>query len=119
MNYLAIDYGIKNIGLAYSIGGIIFTLNPVLNNSTLYPTIKDLISTYRIGKVYVGLSEGKVAKSTLKFVNELSFMVKLPVETVEESVSTIEAADILKKSKGREQFIDSVSAAVILHRVIG
>jgi len=45
------------------------------------------------------MSEGKVADMTKKFVSELSDMVELPVETVEEAVSTIEADSIFNKSK--------------------
>jgi RNase H-fold protein (predicted Holliday junction resolvase) len=49
-------------------------------------------------------------------------VIKLPIETVEESVSTIEAEGIFsesgKNAKSYKKQIDSIAAAVILNRVI-
>jgi len=59
---------------------------------------------------------------TKKFIEKLSRVVKLPIETVEEAVSTIEADNLFLKNKKRvknyQQEIDSMSAAIILNRVI-
>lgn len=122
MNCLAIDFGTKRIGLAYSIDGLIFTLPAVKNNDKIFDNLHQIIDTYRIEKIYVGLSEGKIADLTKSFVSRLSRMVKLSIETVEESVSTIEADKIFinnkNKNKNYRQQIDSIAAAVILNRVI-
>jgi putative transcription antitermination factor YqgF len=115
MTALGIDFGTKTIGLAYSLNGFIFTLPPIKNIPSKYNQIQSLIGEYSIEKIYVGLSEGKIAKLTLKFVSELQAIINLPVETVEEAVSTIEAQEIQKINK---KSIDSTSAAVILRRVI-
>jgi putative holliday junction resolvase len=121
-NILAIDYGTKHIGLAYSVSGIISTLPSVNNDQNLFANLKAIISQYSISKIYVGLSEGVIAKKTLVFVSQLTDMLKLPVETVEEAVSTIEATEIfrqnLSKRKDYKKLVDSVAAAVILRRVI-
>lgn len=122
LNYLAIDYGTKRIGLAYAISGIITPL-PVLKNDHNFLTILTrIISEYQIGKIFVGISEGEFANDTQKFVSVLRSMLKLPIETVEEAVSTIEAQSIYisnkKKKKDIKQQIDSLAAAVILRRVI-
>jgi len=123
MNYLAIDFGTKRIGLAYSINDIIFTLPMVENNEKFFEKLPNIISENRIEKIYVGLCEGKIADLTKAFVSHLSTMVKLPIETVEESVSTIEANSIFQKNKKNtkayKKEIDSIAAAVILNRVIG
>lgn len=123
MNYLAIDYGTKNIGLAYSVNDIISTLPMVKNNSDLFKNIQKTVTDYRISKIYVGISEGKVAQMTKNFVSKLQNMINLPIETVEEAVSTIEAQAIFKSNqksaKNYSQQIDSIAAAVILRRVIG
>lgn len=122
MNLLSIDFGTKRIGLAYSINGIIFTLPMVKNDELFFKTLSRIIADYHIEKIYVGLSEGKISKMTQKFVAKLSTMVKLPIETVEEAVSTIEADNIFTKNKNKtkdyRQQIDSIAAAVILNRVI-
>lgn len=123
MNYLAIDYGTKNIGLAYSVNDIISTLPMVKNDSNLFKNIQKTVDDYHISKIYVGISEGKVALMTKNFVSKLQNMVNLPIETVEEAVSTIEAQAIFKNNqktaKNYSQLIDSIAAAVILRRVIG
>jgi putative transcription antitermination factor YqgF len=123
MNLLAIDYGTKHIGLAYSVSGIISTLPAVKNDDNFSANLKEIITQYSIDKIYVGVSEGKIANLTLKFVARLKTMLELPVETVEEAVSTIEATEIYcqnrKKQKSYKKLVDSVSAAVILRRVIG
>ena len=122
MNILAIDYGTRRIGLAYTINNIIFTLNPVNNDDFFYQKLNDIISEYNIEKIYVGVSEGKMAKLSLRLVVKLKAMLKLPIETVEEAVSTIEATEIYKQNKSSQRNfksqIDSVAAAVILRRVI-
>lgn len=121
-NLLAIDYGTKRLGLAYSVSGIISTLPAVANDQNLFTRLKDIIAQYSISKVYVGLSEGRMARETLKFVSILAGMLKLPVETIEEAVSTVEAVEIyrrnLNKKKDYKKLVDSVAAAVILRRVI-
>ena len=122
MNYLAIDYGSKRIGLTYSQQGIIFTLNQIKNDNQLFENLKNILDQYKIDKIFVGLSEGHFADITLNFVSERGNMVKLPIETVEESVSTLEAEALFKKNhkptKKFQQDVDSIAAAIILNRVI-
>ncbi len=122
MNYLSIDFGTKRIGLAYSLRNIIFTLPMVKNDNKIFEKINQIIIENKINKVYVGLSEGKISKMTKKFIEKLSIVIKLPIETVEEAVSTIEADNLFienkKKIKDYQQDIDSMAAAIILNRVI-
>lgn len=114
MNYLSIDYGSKRIGLAYTINNIIFTLPQVDNDDKLFIKIKKIIIDHKINKIFVGMSQGKFAQKTLDFILLLKTEINLPIETVEEAVSTIEAHK-LKKTR----YIDSVAAAIILNRAIG
>ncbi|MFA6007597.1 MAG: Holliday junction resolvase RuvX [Candidatus Shapirobacteria bacterium] len=122
MNYLAIDFGTKRIGLAYTINDIIFTLPMAKNDDNFFKNLSQIITDYHLEKIYVGISEGKIADMTKNFVLKLSSMLNLPIETVEEAVSTIEAEAIFKTnkkaSKSYSQQIDSIAAAVILRRVI-
>lgn len=120
--YLAIDYGTKRVGLAHSVSGIIATLPPLPNDDQLIANIINLTNDLRTDKIYIGISEGKTAKLTNIFLKRLQSMVELPIETVEEAVSTIEATKIYTQNKQPKkkykQKIDSVAAAVILNRVI-
>ncbi|MBP6989605.1 Holliday junction resolvase RuvX, partial [Candidatus Shapirobacteria bacterium] len=88
MNYLAIDFGTKRIGLAYSQDGIISTLPAIKNDPELIKNIKKVINEYHIDKIYVGISEGVFGETTQKFVTYLGSMIRLPIDTVEEAVST-------------------------------
>lgn len=117
MNNLAIDFGTKRIGLALSINGIISPLKTIPNNTQTIALISDICHEYRVDNIWVGLSEGFIKKLQLEFISQLKASLKLPVESVEESVSTLEAQR-LKASQGKKADIDALSAAVILSRVI-
>jgi len=123
MNYLAIDYGSKRIGLAIAIEKIIKPIPGIKNDADVFKNIQSIISEYKIEKIFVGVSEGEFARITKKFVEELKNVLTLPIETVEEAVSTIEADQIYlinkKKKKDYKKTIDSIAAAVVLRRVIG
>jgi putative holliday junction resolvase len=123
MNSLGIDYGTKRIGLAISINGIISPLDVLSNDKNIFEKIKKIIDDFKIEKIYVGLCEGEFAIRTKEFVSKLSSMLQLSVETIEESVSTIEADQIFKtnkkKNKDYKNKIDSIAAAVILRRSQG
>ena len=122
MNCLAIDYGTKRIGLALSVKGIISPIKPLLNNKNLFASLKQIIKQYQIKKIFVGICEEDFAKQTKTFVAKLRSVLKLPIEFVEESVSTIEAGKFYKqfgkKRKNYKKQIDSLSAAIILRRAI-
>jgi putative transcription antitermination factor YqgF len=122
MNYLAIDYGTKNIGLAVSVLGIITPIPAIKNDDNTISNLQKIISDYKIDGVYVGVSQGAFADITKTFVDKLRSVIKLNIETVEEAVSTIEAQQIYiqnkNKKKDYKKLIDSVAAAVILRRIV-
>lgn len=122
MNSLGVDFGTKKIGLAISIRGIISPLTSISNNSTTINSIQKYIELYQIDSIYIGLSPGKMGEFTLNFIDKLKSVIKLPLETVEESVSTIEANSVFvdnrRKKRDYSKDIDSLAAAVILRRVI-
>ena len=122
MNCLSIDYGSKRIGIAISTEGLIEPLTVVKNDSQFLKYLNQVISEYKIEKVFIGVSEGLFAQKTLEFVEFIKKNISLPVETVEESVSTIEAQAIFKANKKHQKDynnkIDAIAAAVILQRVI-
>ena len=123
MNCLSIDYGSKRIGLAISTDGLIEPFSVVKNDPQFLKYLNQIISEYKIAKIYVGVSEGLFAQKTLEFVEFLKKNISLPIETVEESVSTIEAQAIFKVNRKHQKDynnkIDAIAAAVILQRVIG
>ena len=123
MNHLAIDYGLKRIGLAISINGIISPLPVIANDSDVFSKIKSIINDHQIAKIFIGLSQGPVATATQEFARQLSAHTPLPLEFVEEAVSTIEADEIYQQNKkprkNYKSTIDSIAAAIILRRSLG
>ena len=122
MNCLSIDYGSKRIGIAISTQGIIEPFSVVKNDSNFLTYLKNTISGNKIEKIFIGVSEGLFAQKTLEFVKYLKKNISIPIETVEEAVSTIEADKIYlankKSKKDYKNKIDAIAAAVILKRVI-
>ena len=121
MNLLSIDYGSKRIGLAVSIKGVISPIKSLKNDQSLIPSIQEVIDSYRIEKIFIGLCQGPFAVLTKNFIKKFKKIIPLPLETVEEAVSTIQADQIYKhnrnKIKNYQKKIDSVAAAVILSRI--
>jgi len=122
MTSLGIDFGFKRIGLAVAVNGVISPLPGIKNDDNLISNLEKIIKEYGVNKIYVGLAEGKIVTSVLEFVLNLRTVLKLPIETVEESVSTIEADAIFRKNrqnkKDYQKKIDSIAAAVILRRAL-
>ncbi|MDD4026749.1 MAG: Holliday junction resolvase RuvX [Candidatus Shapirobacteria bacterium] len=122
MNYLGIDYGSKNIGLAVSVLGIITPILAIKNDDHIIENLQKIIVDYKIDGIYVGVSEGGFAVRTKTFVEKLKSVLQLNIETVEEAVSTIEAQQIYIKNKNKKKdykkLIDSIAAAVILRRIV-
>lgn len=118
MNYLCIDYGTKRIGLAISIQDIISPLKTISNDKNTFNQIKQVVDQHQIEKIFVGMPEWGTKPAVVAFVKKLSSMLELNIETVEESLSTIEAESIIKANKNKTS-IDAVAAAVILKRALG
>ena len=132
---LAIDYGDKHFGLAYSDStGLIATPLEVLH-LTKRKTKKDIvleivqiIKEYKVKSILLGKPQifTKEHKKTLEkitlFENMLKQHTTLPVLTTDESFSTIEAQNMLlstgqntKSTKGK---IDKISATVFLQEFL-
>jgi putative holliday junction resolvase len=118
MKMLAIDYGEKRIGLAVAYGEIIETLPEILSvDPELFAKISLTCQQEEIEIILLGISEGSTAIKTKKFAERLSDIVKLPIEFVDETLTTWEAKKVLGQ-RGKNRPVDSVSAALILKRFI-
>lgn len=101
MNILAVDFGTKNIGLAWCDTGINVSLPyGVINNTDKNKAKKeltDLINKERIQKVVVGLPltmDGKDNDNTeriKKFIEEIKLGIKADVEFYDERFSSKQA----------------------------
>ena len=120
MVLLGIDYGQRRIGLALSVNSIIETrgwLDWGKEKEGALDKIKEVCQKEGVDKVVVGISGGKMGQEAEKFGKSLIKMLKLPLEFVDESLTSWQAEKMVGwQDKGR---VDSVSAALILERYLG
>ena len=126
MKLLAIDLGLKRIGLAYSADkNFVTPLNAIerKNRNQASSEVKAAIAQWEIEAVVIGIplggsSEDEMRRRVEHFMNLVDF--KGPVYFQDESNSSLEAEASIKgiikqKKDGR---IDSLSAKIILERWI-
>lgn len=94
-NYLAIDYGSKNIGLA-----IKYNSNPIVpleclhNDQNVITNIQEIINSKNINKIIIGMPyslSGKIgpqAQIVTEFSEKLRNLTNLPVEFIDERFSS-------------------------------
>ena len=128
MRYLSLDYGEKNIGVAYSDKLEISTRPlPPINNKDLGHAIKEiarLINTHNIEAIVVGLPLGENNEETQTsikarfFANRIKDFTQIPLEFWNESYSTKRAIESMisggVSKKTRERMVDSYAAMIIL-----
>ncbi|MBP9732193.1 MAG: Holliday junction resolvase RuvX [Candidatus Magasanikbacteria bacterium] len=120
MNILAIDFGTKNLGLAWVGSGVDVVLPygcvEAKNWKTELPT---LILEEKIGTVLVGIPYGpdgeetKNSERVRSFIRELSLLISVSIETIDESFTTREA-----QSMEGDASLDEKSAMLILSEYI-
>ena len=124
MKIIAIDLGLKRIGLAYSGGqGIVTPLEAVerKNRNQASSAVKKVIDEWEADAVVVGIpmggsSEDEMRRRVAHFMNLVSF--EGPLYYQDEAGSSIEAEEMIKgniryKRDGR---VDSLAAKIILER---
>ncbi len=121
---LAIDLGLKRIGLAYSPDGSIVTpIQAILrkNRKQASSAVKAVIAEWSIKTVVVGIpmggsSEDEMRRRVAHFMGLVGFSGDIFYQ--DESDSSLEAEEMLKGSirYKRDGRIDSLSAKIILQR---
>ena len=126
---IALDVGDKRIGVALSdpLGLTAEPLTVITRTAGIKAdlrAVEELLHKYEVSKIVIGMpvmlagEEGVQAGKVRKFVERLSRRVRIPVETWDERLSTVEAERLLleageSRSK-RKQNIDKIAAAIIL-----
>ena len=128
---LGLDYGTKTVGVAIS--------DPLLLTAQEFETItrerasalrhtlvriKEICEEYQVEKIVLGYprnmddSEGFRCEDTLEFKKLLEKRVTIPIELVDERLTTVYADEILEESgvakSERKKYIDQIAAAIIL-----
>jgi len=118
---LGIDYGEKRIGLAISDQGqsqafVYDTLDAMFH---FWEKLLEICDKEKIDKIVVGLplnmsgNYTQKTEETVLFIEALEKQIKVPVETVDERLSSVEA-----KKNGGGSGIDEQSARIILERYL-
>ncbi len=130
MKVLAIDYGLKRVGIALGDTELKIAVpkEVVPNDGNLLKRIKELVTQHRISKIVVGLpltpsgKEGKRAKLVREFVRDLKEHVRdREVILWDERYTTLEAKERLKSSankKRNREILDAISAQIILEEFL-
>jgi putative Holliday junction resolvase len=124
---LSIDYGDVRIGLAISDPDCIVSTPLVAvraQDPTLLQTIRSLLKEYEPIKIFIGLPmhlSGQESASTQKvreFSKRLQQVTEIPVEFVDERLTTVSAQEKLRNSginaRESKNLIDSMAAVEIL-----
>ena len=130
MRYLGVDYGRARIGLAISdpSGTLAQPLGVLKNRPGAIEEIRRIIASHGVERIVVGLplnmngEEGEMAVEARNFAHRLREATGLPVDTVDERLTSWEAHSIMKEAglrrKRRSQMVDKVAATLILERYL-
>jgi len=128
MRVLGLDLGAKRIGLAISDaeGSIAFPMETLQHESRsqVFAALQKIIRERDVERVVVGLPlhmdgrAGPEAEDAKKFARDLAVATGLPVDTIDERWTTVEAERALRAAgrKGRKKraVVDSVAASILL-----
>ncbi|MCR4941563.1 MAG: Holliday junction resolvase RuvX [Campylobacter sp.] len=119
---IALDIGLKRIGMAYAYGEVVMPLTPILrkNRKQAASEVSEAIKQREVEKIIVGiplggLSEDEMRRRVKHFVSLLNF--KGEVFYQDEAFSSFEASELVKDK--RDGKFDSIAAMIILKRYLG
>lgn len=121
---LGIDYGERRVGvaIAHEIARLPRPLTTLENDDNLIARITEIVQHEHVRSVIVGVprnmdgSESEQSARCLAFADELKTILSVPVHTVDETLSSVEAERRLKTSKNASHGVDAEAAAIILER---
>jgi putative Holliday junction resolvase len=121
---LGLDYGSKRVGIAVSVGSSAFPLMVMANDNHLVSNLGRLVKEHRAEVLVVGLpvsmsgKRGPMATTVTQFGEHLMSLLGLPVEFVDERLSSIEVERRLSEAgmnaRKRRGLVDDLAAANIL-----
>ena len=118
----SIDVGLKRIGLATSVLGVITPQKPIIRKNRVQASnaVSTFLKENKIKTLIVGLPKSKIdtQKRIKHFISLLDFDGEIVY--IDEDMSSVEAEDLMKgnikyKRDGR---VDSIAAMIILERYL-
>ncbi len=123
-NILGIDFGLRNIGLAFSRGFLAESFATLKVKSSLEAVnkIRRIIEEEKIKRVVIGISERKMAQKTKVFARDLKKLVNLPIVFCDETLTSKEARKKMyqagKAKRKRKIQEHQVAACLILQEYL-
>lgn len=111
---LALDFGTVRIGCAVSYGTLAEPLCIIGNTDKMYGEISELIQTYGIQLILVGMSERASAERAYLFGETVKKMTGIPVSYADETLSTQSARKKLREQNKVAPVVDHFAAAEFL-----
>jgi putative holliday junction resolvase len=127
---MGIDYGNVRLGIAISDPLFMnaYPLTTLSQDAKLMNNLKELLAKNAVTKIILGFpknmngSIGPAAQKVLEFKNTLEMNFQLPVELVDERLSTVQAGRLLhennQNTRKQKNKIDMAAAAVILQNYL-
>ncbi len=118
MRLLAIDFGLRKVGLAKSDGKLAepYAVLRYQDEEKLINQLKGIIKKESIEKIVLGVSEGEMAQKTKEFGGKLSEFIK--VDYQDETLTTQDAINLAISSgvsrKKRKSMEDAYAASLML-----
>ena len=126
MKYIAIDLGLKRIGLAYSAHKDLVTPLPAVirkNRNQASDEVRKVLKEWEVNAVVIGIplggsSEDEMKRRIAHFMNLVDFEGEIFYQ--DEAGSSLEAENMMKGEIKyvRDGRIDSISAMIILQRYL-
>ncbi len=121
MIILGIDWGEVKLGVAISVGKLAEPL-AVFTPDSLISQITKIVRDSRVDMIIVGVSENESEEKAREFGKKLKEIVSVPVEFVDETLSTYEAQYLAIEAgvpqKKRKEMEDAYAATLILQRYL-
>ena len=123
MSIMAIDVGLKRIGVALAVGQTVMPQTPVLrkNRNQAARDVSAVLREYGAKKLVVGVplggsSEDEMRRRIAHFVSLLEFDGEVVYQV--EAMSSFDASEIYAEDR-RDGRLDSIAAMIILKRYLG
>ena len=125
MRIMGLDYGDKTVGVAIS-DELLLTAQPVETIQRERPAklrktfarIEELIGTYEVDRIVLGLQEGERCERTREFGDQLAKRTGIEIIYQDERLTTKEADAVLNeggvRKENRKEYIDKLAASLIL-----
>ena len=116
MNLLGVDWGERKVGLEVAEDGWVEPWE-VIPRIGVIGKIRGICQEKKIGKIILGLPEGRLAEPVKKFSQELRKKTDLPVDLVAETLTSQDALARMKEAGKKQQARrqeDAFAAALVL-----